>query len=61
MMYEYYFAIMSTSDCVTAYTGTCYKLDYKIDSTENLLKFQELLKKDGYNNPVILFFKQLNE
>ena len=61
MIYEYYFAIMSDCEIGTMNTGLCYKLDYKIDSYENMIKFSKQLENEGYKNPVILFFKQLNE
>lgn len=57
MIYEYYISMITDSGFFSAF----YKLDYKIDSKENIFKLQELIKTDGYENPVILFFKQLNE
>lgn len=60
-MFEYYFTILSDHETGTMHTGVCYKLDYKLDSFENMVKFCEFLKNEGYENPVILFFKQLNE
>ncbi len=57
MMYEYYISMITDSGFYSAF----YKLDFKIDSKENVLKLQEIVKTDGYKNSVILFFKQLNE
>lgn len=56
-MYEYYISMITDGGFFSAF----YKLDYKIDSKENVFKLQNLIKTDGYENPVILFFKQLNE
>jgi len=41
--------------------GACYKIDYKLDSSENIMKFMKYLEDEGYKNGVVLFFKQLNE
>lgn len=61
-MFEYYFAIMhNISDLERSYTGACYKLNYKLDSSENMIKFMKGLEEEGYKNAVILFYKQLNE
>lgn len=61
-MYEYYVTIMhNVSDFKSSYTGTVYKLNYKLDSTENIIKFMKTLENEGYKNALILFFKQLNE
>lgn len=60
-MFEYYFAILSDHEKGQMHTGICLKLDYKIDSFDNMVRLAEFLKSDGYKNPVILFFKQLNE
>lgn len=61
-MFEYYFTIMhNISDFERPYTGAVYKLNYKLDSAENMTKFMNGLKDEGYKNAVILFFKQLNE
>lgn len=61
-MYEYYFAIMYDTPTVKrSLAGACYKLDYKLDSSENMKKFMEELQIEGYKDPVILFYKQLNE
>jgi len=61
-VYEYYFTIMHDSLAFDrAYTGVCYKLDYKLNSSKKIIKFIQLLKNDGYKNPIILFYKQLNE
>lgn len=56
MTYEYYISMITDNGFFSAF----YKLNYKIDSKENIFKLQELIKTDGYKNPVILFFKQLN-
>lgn len=61
-MFEYYFTIMhNKSGFEKLYTGVCYKLDYKLDSIENMIKLDKRLENDGYKNAVILFYKQLNE
>lgn len=62
-MFEYFFTVMQDADSTkgSMFMGLCYKLDFKIDSVENMIRFCEVLKNDGYKNPVILFFKQLNE
>lgn len=60
-MYEYYVAIIHSRDGKTPYTGLCYKIDFKIDSAENMIKFQNIIRKYGYENPVIVYLKQLNE
>lgn len=57
MTYEYYFTVLTDA----GYKGICYKLNYKLDNTENMLKIMEQMKDEGYQNPTILFFKQLNE
>ena len=56
-MYEYFITIQAD---VRLY-GVGYKLNFKLDSLENMNAITEKLKEDGYENPVILFFKQLNE
>lgn len=56
-MYEYFVTIKTD----TNFLGVCYKLDYKLDSIENMIKFTEKMKEEGHKNPVILFFKWLNE
>lgn len=61
-MYEYYFVVMytdSTGDI--AHMGICYTLNYKLDSKENMVKITQKLRDEGYLNPVITFFKLLNE
>lgn len=62
IMYEYYFAIMYDTPVIKrSCAGLVYKLDYKLDSTKKMVEFIEDLKSEGYKDPVILFFKQLNE
>lgn len=56
-MYEYFVTIKEDIRIL----GVCYKLDYKLDSISNMIKLTEKMKEEGYENPVILFFKQLNE
>ena len=61
-MYEYYVTIMyDTPIYKRSVAGTCYKIDYKLDSSENMIKFMNALEDEGYKNGVVLFFKQLNE
>ncbi len=60
MTYEYYFAIMQQTETGMSFTGVVYKLDYKLDSSENMKKCLEELKDEGYENAVILFYKELN-
>lgn len=57
MVYEYFITVQAD---VRLY-GIGYKLNFKLDSIENLNAITEKLKEDGYKNPVVLFFKLLNE
>lgn len=56
-MYEYFVTVKTD----TNFLGVCYKLNYKLDSIENMIKLTEKMKEEGYKNPVIIFFSQLNE
>lgn len=61
-MYEYYISIMyDTPVYKRSVAGACYKIDYKLNSSENIMKFMKDLEDEGYKNGVVLFFKQLNE
>ena len=57
MVYEYFISI--TTD--TKSFGLCYKINYKLDSLDNMVKITEKMREEGYENPVIVFFKLLNE
>lgn len=65
-MYKYYISFLSS--CNTGFSvegivcnGVCYELDYKIDSSKNISRIRKVLENDGYKDPVILAFQQLNE
>lgn len=62
-MYEYYFTIMYriSGSFERLYTCACYRLNYKLDSMENMIKFMKGLEEEGYKHALILFYKQLNE
>ena len=61
-MYEYYILILHDRPGLgISYTGVCYKLDHRLDSSESILKLMELLKDDGYKNAVVMFYKELNK
>lgn len=61
-MFEY----LITYEYIRSDTTICretsgYKLNFKIDSCKNLKFFLEDLESKGYENPIILFMKLLNE
>lgn len=41
------------------FIGLYYCLDYTLDTIDGIQKIAEQLHKDGYENAVILFFKEL--
>jgi len=55
-MYQYYISAATN----VGYVSFVYKLDFKMDSVENIKKVHDMLKESGITNPVILFFNQLN-
>lgn len=57
MKHKYYISAVIEE----GFVGLCYSLDFTLDTINGINKLVEIMKKDGYEKMVILFFKELKE
>ena len=57
MMFEYYLVVLH--DGGTA--GMIYHTEFSLNTKQGLLEMTELLKNDGFSNPVIMYIRELQE
>lgn len=55
MKHKYYISVVIQ----VGFVGLYYSLDYTLNTIEGIQKVSEEIHNDGYENPVILFFKEL--
>lgn len=55
MKHKYYISVVIQG----GFVGLYYSLDYTLDTIEGIQKVSKEIHNDGYENAVILFFKEL--
>lgn len=55
MKHKYYISVVIQG----GFVGLYYTLNYTLDTIEGIQKVSEEIHNDGYENAVILFFKEL--
>lgn len=53
--HKYYISVVIQG----GFVGLYYSLDYTLDTIEGIQKVLEEINNDGYENAVVLFFKEL--
>lgn len=55
MKHKYYISVIIQG----GFVGLYYSINYTLDTIEGIQKVSKEIHNDGYENPVILFFKEL--